>query len=90
MPLISTKDGLKRDFSFLFRTGGQLPIFLALWGPKVPQAWLLRGQSPYNFGVSSPFFWPFGGLGCPKLGCLGDKAPITLAYHPRFFSPLGA
>ena len=47
-----TEDGLERDFPFLFGVVSSL-FLTALWGPRAPRAWLLRGQSPRDFSVSS-------------------------------------
>jgi hypothetical protein len=41
------------SLSFLGRAVSSL-FLTAFWGPRAPQAWLLRGQSPRNFNVSSP------------------------------------
>ena len=46
--------GLREErFSFLFGTGGKLPVFNSPLGTRAPRAWLLRGQSPRSFSVSS-------------------------------------
>ena len=46
------KTTLNGDFSFLFGTGSKLPVFNSPL--EAPRIWLLRGQSPRNFSVSSP------------------------------------
>ena len=67
-----------------------------LWGPLAGLRDIRRtaqkdiSLSFLGRAVSSPFFWPFDGLGRPGLGCLGDKAPVTLACHPRFVGGLTA
>jgi len=57
-----TDDGLERDFSFLFRTGGKLPVFNSPLGPRAPQAWLLRDKAPVT-------------LACHPLFSLGADRP---------------
>ena len=58
---------------------------------------IYRGRPKKKFlflfqnGRSAPYFFqPFRGLVCFKLNCLGDKASVTLACHPRFIGGLTA